>query len=116
MATGTTVNQVSLITFFNAATANGSSAVMVVPFSEGLVKVAGTFGGATVSFFVMDAYGNYVPVCFSALNSSNQPIPVAITSPCDFGLSFVVQNENVYASISGATGTTSITVTLQRTH
>lgn len=108
MSTGTTATPSNLITFFNAATANGNSTPYNINFSKGLLIAKGTWNGATVTIFQSAPDGTYVPVSTESLT------PVSFTENGAVGIDFIVNNQLMYATISGASGGTSLTVTFQR--
>lgn len=110
MATGTTVNNQQLITFFHPGTTSTNSPSINIPFSEGLLIAQGTWNGATVTFFQSSPYsGAFVPV------NDRTGIPISWTSNNSTGIDHIVWNQQMYATISGAGGSTSLIVTLQRT-
>jgi hypothetical protein len=108
MATGTTGNPSHLIYFFNPGTANGNSSAHVIPFSKGLLVAAGTWNGATVTFFQSTPSGAYVPV------NDLTGAAISMTSNDAIGIEYIVWNQSMYATISNAGGSTSLTITLQR--
>lgn len=108
MATGTTANPSQLIYFFNPGTGSGNSTAYVVPFSKGLLVAAGTWNGATVTFFQSSPSGTYVPI------NDITGAAISMSSNDAVGLDYIVWNQTIYATISNAGGSTSLTVTLQR--
>jgi len=111
MATGTTVNNQQLITFFDPGTTSTNSTAYNIPFSKGLLIAQGTWtGGATVTFYQSSPYGGvFVPV------NDITGTPISWTSNNSIGLDYIVWNQLMYATISSAGASTSLIVTLQRT-
>lgn len=98
-----------VIPFFTAQTTDASSLAYNVPFVKALLIAHGTWNGATVTFFQSSPNaGAFVPV--NDLTGS----PISWTSDNSIGIDYIVQNQGMYAVISGAGGSTSLTVTLQR--
>lgn len=83
---------------FQNRTTNGASAALAHPGGPALLIVRGTFGGATVTTQVSDDGTNWVDLQFGVFTSAT-------------GVVFELPiNTLVRVSVSGATGTTSLTV------
>jgi len=108
MSTGTSVSPSNLITFFNDRTTSGNSTSYNIIFSKGLLIASGTWNGATVTLFQSSPSGDFVPVSTESLT------PVEFTEDGAVGIDYIVNNQLMYATISGAGGSTNLTVTLQR--
>lgn len=99
---------INLVTFFNDATVDGNSTYANVPFNRGVIRVYGTFDGASVSFYSVTPDGTNIQLSDWAGNA------VTFTSATETALENILQNERMFASISNAGSSTSLTVTLQR--
>lgn len=108
MATGTTTSGLNLITFFSSRTTNGNSTSYPIIWSRGLLIATGTWDGATVTLFQSSPSGDFVPVSTESLT------PVEFTEDGAVGIDFIVNNQLMYATISGAGASTDLTVTFQR--
>jgi hypothetical protein len=99
--------------FFQNQTSNANSTVyQVVPNNNPvIIKATGTWGGANVILQTM-ALGTGQAPLWIQLNDINGN-PFAFTSNAQLSVVDIIPNENVRAVLSGATGTTNITVSCE---
>ena len=107
VTTAQATNQ-QLIEFFNPGTTSSSSLAYNIPFKKGLLIAQGTWNGATVTFFQNSPDGTFVPV------SDMTGTVISWTSDSAIGIDYIVMNQQMYASIASAGGSTSLVVTIQR--
>lgn len=85
---------------FSARTTNGDSASLSHPGGPVLLIVRGTFGGATVKIQVSDDGTNWVDLQYAAFTA-------AIATLMELPINTLIR-----ANVSGASGSTSITVAI----
>lgn len=99
---------INLVTFLSNATGNVNSENYNVPFNKGVIRIFGTFDGANVSVYSVTPDGTAIQLSDWAGN------PVTFSSATETTLENILQNEKMYAALSNAGSSTSLTVTLQR--
>ena len=99
--------------FFQNQTTNANSAVyQVVPNNNSIIiKAWGTWGGANVILQTMGLGTGLAPVWIQMNDLNGNPF--AFTSNTQQSVEDIIPTENVRAVLSGATGTTNITVSCE---
>jgi hypothetical protein len=110
MATGTLVNNNQILIFFDNQTSNANSVPQNCSFSKGVLKIWGTWDGATITLSTGTPLGNTASIEVS--DFSLNPITFSSTTECT--LESIVWNDPLFASLSNAGGSTNISMTLQR--
>lgn len=99
---------INLITFLSNASEDGNSESHNVSFNRGVFRVFGTFDGASVSIYSVTPDGTAIQLSDWAAN------PITFSSTTETTLENILLNEKMYAALSNAGSSTSLTVTLQR--
>lgn len=99
-----------LITFFTTQTANVTTAPVSVPYNTGVLKLWGTWGGATIQIETGVPGSTVVFIPVTDANGN----PLTFSQNTQITLQDIVWGDNMVVVLAGATGTTSLNATLQR--
>lgn len=97
---------------FTNQTANGNSTPVAInyPNKTAIIKVWGTFGGAAVKFQTLAPQSS--PATWIDIPDINGNI-ISLSENSQRVAEYIVQNEQIRAVLSGATGTTTVNASLE---
>ena len=107
------MSNIGTVYLFTNHTTDGNSAAFAIPYSNkvAVVKVWGTFGGASVKFQSLAPGTSASPVWIDIPDNNGVVLTFAIAG--QRSLMYLIQNEQIRAVQSGSTGTTTINVSFE---